>query len=283
MCDAWVVLAKALTYGGTLGAAGAVGFLTYSRQLLETAVLRRIRRLIGAHLVVAVLGTGATICAVANSMSGDARGMFDPDLLALTLSSGAGLASGVRLAGVLLMASALVGRPPLLAACSGAVVAATSFAWIGHVHALKVPVLPSALIGMHLMGAAFWIGALGPLYLVARCGDLPRIARTTVRFGAIALGVVGVMLVAGGVSLVMLLPSVSALWSEAYGRLFLGKLGVVSVLLMLAALNHWRLTPRLVAHDERAATSLRRSIGIELVLAAIVLAVTATLTTVTGP
>jgi putative copper export protein len=38
-----------------------------------------------------------------------------------------------------------------------------------------------------------------------------------------------------------------------------------------------------VAHDERAATSLRRSIGIELVLAAIVLAVTATLTTVTGP
>jgi putative copper export protein len=278
-----VVLAKALTYGGTLGAAGGVAFLAYSQGLLGTRDQRRIRRLIGVLLVVAVIGTAATIGALANSMSGDARGMFEPDLLSLTLSSGEGEACAVRLAGVLLMVTAFVGRPSLVLACLGAVAAATSFAWIGHVHALTVRVLPLALIGMHLVGAAFWIGALGPLYLLAGGGDLPRIARTTERFGTIALAVVGVMLLAGGVLLVLLLPSVSALWSEAYGRLFLGKMALVSILLAFAAFNHWRLTPRLVAQDERAARSLRRSIGAELTLAVIVLVVTATLTTVTGP
>ncbi len=278
-----MVLAKALTYGGTLGAAGAVGFLVYSQGLLATRDQRRILRLLGALLIVAVIGTAATICAVANSMSGDGSGMFDPDLLSLTLSSGEGWASGMRLAGVLLMVTALVGRPPLLLACLGALVAATSFAWIGHVQALTVPVLPVALIGMHLVGAAFWMGALGPLYLVAGGGDLPRLARTTARFGTIALAVVGVMLLAGGVLLALLVPSISALWSEVYGRLFLGKIACVSILLAFAAFNHWRLTPRLVAQDERAARSLRRSIAAELALAALVLVVTATLTTVTGP
>jgi putative copper resistance protein D len=126
----------------------------------------------------------------------------------------------------------------LFAGCIGALAAATSFAWIGHVHALHAPVLPSALIGIHLLGAGFWVGALGPLYLIAG-DDVPRqTARAAERFGRAALVVVGVMLVAGVVLLTLLLPSFSALWNLPYGRLILGKTGLVAALLALAAFNH---------------------------------------------
>jgi putative copper export protein len=51
----------------------------------------------------------------------------------------------------------------------------------------------------------------------------------------------------------------------------------------LAAFNKWRLTPRLLAGDGRAAARLRRTIRFELLLGGAILAVTATFTTVTGP
>jgi putative copper resistance protein D len=284
--DAWVVLAKAVTYGGALAAAGGVGFVAYSQELLQAPVLRRIRRLIGSLLVAAAVGTAAKICAVADSMSGDSRGMFDADLLSLSVSSGEGVASAVRLAGVLVMSASLFERrrrPRPLLSCLGGVAAATSFAWVGHVHALETEWLPLVLIGVHLLGVAFWIGALAPLYIVAGGGDLPAIARTLMRFGTAALGVVAAMLLAGAILLALLLSSLGELWSEVYGRLFLGKIALVGILLGFAAFNHWRLTPRLLAHDATAARAMRQSIGCEIVLAALVLLVTATLTTVAGP
>jgi putative copper resistance protein D len=53
--------------------------------------------------------------------------------------------------------------------------------------------------------------------------------------------------------------------------------------LALAAFNHWRLTPRLFAHDERAVRALTRSIMAELTVAGCILVATAAMTTLTGP
>jgi putative copper resistance protein D len=61
------------------------------------------------------------------------------------------------------------------------------------------------------------------------------------------------------------------------------KLALVAGLLSLAAFNKIRLTPRLSAGDTGAARSLERSIYAEMVLAALILLVTATITTLIGP
>ena len=50
----------------------------------------------------------------------------------------------------------------------------------------------------------------------------------------------------------------------------------------LAALNHWRLTPRLEAGNGSALRPLRISIVCETAVAGLVLAVTAAMTTLTG-
>ena len=61
------------------------------------------------------------------------------------------------------------------------------------------------------------------------------------------------------------------------------KLALVAGLLTLAALNKLRLTPAVAAGDPAAVTRLRWSIAGEATLAAAILIVTATFTTVVGP
>jgi putative copper resistance protein D len=275
--------AKAVTYAATLSAAGTVCFLAYSHDLIETSIARDIRRSLRTLLIVSTVASCAKVSATAASMSGDPAGLIDLGLMRMILQAGEGRASLVRLIGVILMVPALAGcRRPPLSALIGAALAATSFAWVGHVHALAQAWLP-AVLALHLMGVAFWLGALVPLLMV--CGDAAasRVAATASRFGASALFVVGVLLAAGACLLSLLLHDASELTTSAYGRFVSFKIVLVAWMLALAALNHLRLTPRLFAGDTRALSALRRSIRFEIALACVILFVTAAMTTLTGP
>jgi putative copper resistance protein D len=284
--DAAVVSARAATYAATLAASGGVFFLSYSHTLLDSLCAGRIRRLIRVLVFVAALAGGAMILATGASMSGDAGGLADVGLARMILQGAEGRASLVRLIGLFLIVASLTARrSPATLALLGSVAAATSFAWVGHVHSLVLrgswP--PALAIVVHLLGVAFWLGALIPLLMVARDADLSRIAATARRFGTAALFVVGALLAAGGGLLCLLLSGVSELWTDPYGRLALTKVLLVSCLLALAALNHLRLTPRLFAYDTVALRALKRSILAELAVAGCVLVVTAAMTTLAGP
>jgi copper resistance protein D len=285
--DAAEVTAKAATYAATLAAAGGVFFLLYSHAQLDSFCAGRIRRLIRVLAFIAALAGGAMILATGASMSGDAGGLADVGLARMILQAGEGRASLVRLIGlVLIVASLTARRPPAAVALLGSVAAATSFAWVGHVHsltALRGAWLPALAIMVHLLGVAFWLGALIPLLMVARDADMARIAATARRFGSAALFVVGGLLAAGAGLLCLLLNDVSELWTDDYGRLALTKVLLVSCLLALAAFNHLRLTPRLFAYDTGALRALKRSILAELAVAGCVLVVTAAMTTLAGP
>jgi putative copper export protein len=144
-------------------------------------------------------------------------------------------------------------------------------------------VIAQVLAGIHLLGIAYWLGALVPLRLLSVGGDLPRIARVMKRFGDIALGAVALLIAAGITLLWLLLGSPFAIFDSAYGRLLFAKLLFVAGLLGLAALNKLHLTPRLLMGDESALRALRMSITFELAIALVILTLTATFTTVTGP
>lgn len=282
--DAAVVVATAVVYTATLGAAGGIFFLKINHALIAFTVRRTIRRLVGALSVISVLAGGVRISVLAGSMSGELAGMFDGSLARMILQAGEGRTTFVRVAGLLLVTPAVLkGSRPAAPAVMGAMIAATSFAWSGHAHAAAQSVPAILLVSVHLLAAAFWIGALAPLLLISRHGKLPQVAKTAARFGAAAVFVVGALIAAGLGLLWILLGNLSGLWTSTYGRYVSIKLGLAALLLCFAAFNKLRLTPRLLANDERAAKSLRRSIGFEMLLAGLILIVTAIFTTVTGP
>ena len=281
--DIAAVIAKAVTYAATLSAAGGVYFLAYSHDLLDVADVRRIKRLVMVLGLVAVLVSCLRIAILTGSMSGELSGMVDRELASVLLGAGEGRATGLRIAGLSLAALAVFSRHrPSALALLGAAAAAASFAAIGHVHAAATS-LAIGLLGIHLLCVAFWLGALAPLFFVAQHDDVRRIAAAASRFGHIAVGIVAALIVTGAAVLYFLVGSVSALWTSGYGQAILLKLGLVSCLLGLAALNKLRITPRLQAGESTAVRRLRRSIQVEMLLAALILLVTATFTTVTGP
>ncbi len=74
----------------------------------------------------------------------------------------------------------------------------------------------------------------------------------------------------------MQLGRIDALWTTDYGRVLLGKLIVVAALLALAAANRYRLRSAVPRGRNRCrARPLRRSIGSELAIAAVILALVA--------
>lgn len=282
--DVAAVFAKAITYAATFGAAGAAFFVLYCGTLLREPQHALIRRLVGILVCVAATASVLRILLLAGSMSGDAAGMFNITFAGMILHAGEGRAGGVRIIGLALILFVLSKNPVFRGpALVGAMLASTSFAWVGHVHALTPNTVPSLLLCLHLLCAAFWLGALPPLLVITRGAHQPQIAAAAARFGKLALRVVALLLAAGASVLLMLISSAAQFWASDYGLMMAVKLLAVAALLSLAAWNKLALTPKLLQGDARAIVKFRRSLQAEMSVGALILLTTAAFTTVTGP
>jgi copper resistance protein D len=286
--DGASVALKACLYAAVFTGAGGVLFLTACGQALILADRRRIERLIGIALLLAVVLSGLRIPLLAGSLSGQPSGMIDAALLDMVLQSDELHATLVRVLGLVLASAALsVSRSPgwQSLATAGAVLAIVAFAWTGHAHVLPRRGPAIALQSLHLGCVAFWLGSLPPLLMIAR-GDSrgPRTAAAVHAFGRVAVPVVCALLTAGGLSLwLMLSRDVTPGFDNDYARVAMGKIVLVAVMLCLAAYNKLRLTPRLRVGDATAVRVLARTVWAELFFAALVLLTTAALTTLVGP
>jgi copper transport protein len=132
-------------------------------------------------------------------------------------------------------------------------------------HAASASLVARLALFVHAMCLVFWIGALLPLAALFATGGVDRTA-TLKRFSAaIPLPFAGLVISGLVLSGIQLTPLVSLLTSS-YGHVLLLKLGLVAVLVSLAAYNRYRLTPRVTAVAVGGERSLNRSIGVELVL-----------------
>ena len=142
----------------------------------------------------------------------------------------------------------------------------------GHAATAPPQWLGRAAMAVHGVGAAFWLGALVPLAVLVLTSD-PRAGHLLNRFSRIALPVVAVLALAGTALALLELPSLNALVETSYGRLLSVKLGLVVVLLGLAGLNRFRFVAAFAA--DRRSRALGRSILLECILGAAILAVVA--------
>jgi putative copper resistance protein D len=281
--DVPAVLIKAVTYGTTFAAAGGLLFLVYSTQLIAAAQVRRIRQWLRYCTLAALVLSLLRISVLAGSTGESLADMLNLAMVKLVLHSGEARATGLRVVGLSLLATTLYShRRRVGPALVGALLAVISFAGIGHAWATGRATLVS-LMTVHVVCAAFWLGALPPLWLIARDGEHSILASVAGRFGSIAAWVVALLILAGATLGAVFLGSPAELWTSAYGRLLALKIAAVAGLLALAARNKLRVTPRLQAGDAAGVQVLHRSIKFEMLLGALILIVTATFTTVTGP
>jgi putative copper export protein len=133
---------------------------------------------------------------------------------------------------------------------------------------------------LHLVTASVWVGGLAALALcVWPCAPELR-GRAFLGFSRLAVGLVGVMVVAGVYLALARLPELSDLWSTGYGHVLLLKGAVVAVALAWGGVHHVVVRPRLEAGGD---PRVRPSLLGELSVALAVLLAAAALTNATPP
>lgn len=153
-------------------------------------------------------------------------------------------------------------------------------------HALSAPSLTGLAVladAVHIIGAGGWLGSL--LFVVAvgipaalSLGAEARgvsVANLVNAFSPTALVFAGIAGATGVFAAWLHLGTVPALWQTQYGRILLLKLGVLSIVAGTGAYNWLRVKPAL--GNEMGTRRIQRSATVELIIGAIVLAVTAVL------
>lgn len=245
-----------------------------------------------AGILLSVLGYIAMIA----SMSG--APLTNPDwetARAILLETPIGTAWLVRMAALFVaLGAALYSRSNEIRAVGvtlAAAVALSSLVWTGHAGASEgsTGLVHQASDMLHMLAAAIWLGGIAAFLLLLRepvdhlWGSRLVIGHRALddfsRVGAICVAVIAVTGLINGQMLVGF-DNLFRLFGSTYGQLLVLKLLLVGTMLLLAANNRWRLTPGLgaaLADGEagQAVSALRRSLGLEALAAATILALVA--------
>ena len=153
-------------------------------------------------------------------------------------------------------------------------------------HAASTARFPWIAVGLdvaHVTGAACWLGGL----LAVLVGGLPAVGRRPVdergptatallhRFHLVARVAVAVVLATGLVTTLIRVRTLDALTHTSYGSLLLYKVFVFFFAATIGLYNWQKVLPRIA--DQRGVARLRRSATVELLVAAMILALTAAL------
>jgi len=148
--------------------------------------------------------------------------------------------------------------------------------WMGHAGAAADGAQRAgelAADAAHLLAAGAWVGTL-PAFVAALRREHSAQARAAVtdRYSQMATAAVTVLLFTGIVNTRFRVGTLGALFHTDYGALLLAKIALVALMLGVAAVNRWRLTPLLRTGDLRAAIALSRNASAEIVLGVLVVA-----------
>ena len=140
----------------------------------------------------------------------------------------------------------------------------------GHAWATSPRILAVGIDAFHLAATAAWVGGLLSLFVATAARREPE---TYLRFSRLAGWAVFAVVATGIASSYLQVRSLDALLGTGYGTLLIIKVAAVAILVFLGWLNRRGLRE---AEGDRL-TAVRRLVRVEVVLAAIVLAVTAAL------
>jgi len=290
------VLSKVVIY---IGAASALGgsYCLYNYSDGKHASLQKVLIL---HLVGALLGLQAVaidfLAQVGTANNSGLAGAFDPEMASLLLGTQIGDLSLFRAFGFAILigsgvffyqASLQQGQTPsrrfyqrfFALNTVGFTFLLFSFRFGGHVSVHSMPVQLALVV--HFSMYALWIGSLYPLLVISRTERVAELKASLERFSKHAILIVSLLLISGLTLMLSLIHSITELFTTTYGLALLFKLLLVFGLLGIAALNKFSIVPKLLLQTDVA--KFQRSLQIEIAVAAVLLLMTACLSTVFGP
>lgn len=264
------VVARVLLFVGLFGGIGGSLFLALHRRPIPGAA-RAARIAIGAGLIALPL---LLALQALDSLGAPVGALFEAESWRAAFASSVASMAITALAGFILGLIALSGRfAPRLCAALAMLCAGAALAMTGHASSAPPRWLSRPAVFLHIAGLCFWLGSLIPLALALSRTPAPQAALA--RFSRLISLPLAVLIAAGGVLIWLQVPDLRLLPDSGYGRLLIGKLALVAVLLALALRNRISLAPAVMAGAPGARRVLARAIVAEIVVAIAILGLVA--------
>ncbi|MGN6461150.1 MAG: CopD family protein, partial [Pseudolabrys sp.] len=264
------VIARVLLFVGLFGGIGGSLFLTLHRGPIPGAArAARLAIAVGVIALPLLLALQAL-----DSLGAPVSALLDLESWRVAFASSVAWMALTAFAGFILGLIALSGRiAPRLCAGLATLCAAVALAMTGHASSAPPQWLSRPAVFLHIAGLCFWLGSLLPLALALIRTPAPQ--APLARFSKLIPLPLIVLIVAGGVLIWVQVPDLRLLPETGYGRLLIGKLVLVVVLLALAAGNRISLAPAVMAGAPGARRRLFRTISAEIAVALAILGLVA--------
>lgn len=260
-----VVVRAGYNFAG-LCAAGLALFLAGFSAYLDDSARARAGALLARMAIFGLVLSALALLVRAAQLSGG-EDPFDDVIWTAMMTGRVGDAFFLRVAGLgLVLAWAAGPRAGAALAPIGAFLIAASYAGMGHSTLYRPRQELAALVTLHLLAVAFWVGSLPALIDAARRSDAALI-RAWSRGAMLA---VGVMLATGAGLTFYLVGSYELLIAAWHGWALIAKLILVACALLLALRHKLASTPALERGEDGAGPRLARSITLELALIVLV-------------
>ncbi|QTN18166.1 copper homeostasis membrane protein CopD [Brevundimonas sp. AJA228-03] len=301
MIEAWVIGLRAVQYVAAALLFGLPAFLMYSARATGPLPLAWPRPALFWAALVLALAAPAALVAQTAMMAGSLSEAMKPGSLGMMVTGmGLGMALAVRSATALLAVAAIAmirPGPRLWWVCASlGLLVSASFAWTGHGAATEGSGHGIHLASdiLHALSASLWVGALAAFAALVvwrpkepSAQDLA-LARALAGFAGVGTAAVAALLLTGVVNSAFLV-GWSGLWTltdTAYGRWLILKIVLFGLMLSLAAVNRFRLTPAFEAAGADSSPvlgHLRRSLVVEFALSLAVLTIVAVMGALAPP
>jgi copper transport protein len=265
---------------------------------IQADLIDSARRLGQSALVLLLIATLSRLYAEANALLGPPEQGDHPSWREMLIGTSWGRGWLVGFAGIILAAIGLWAARRSRSgsawgiAAFGAAAIVIAPALTGHAISTPPVALSVVIDILHVGAVCAWLGALLTLLLSAipfvrgararsSLGSGPLVAALVRSFHPIALTCAAIVVATGIIAAWLRLPALSDLWTSTYGRVLLLKLCFVALVIVMGAVNWRRILPAL--GDEATARRLTRTASAELTMAALVLAVTAVLVSISPP
>ncbi len=230
----------------------------------------------------AFLGLSISILAfisIAGNLGGDLKSIFELELIVLSFETIQGKSNLYLIVGFSFLSLSHYFPPLVVRAFNilGAILIIISFIFVGH--SLSQGIFSQFLVLIHIICISFWLGSFLPLRYMCTIKNFTNLYVIADNFGRYAVVYIGILILTGLIFSYILLGGILPLITSTYGNVLLIKLFIVSMILIIGAINKFRIVPEIKKDLSTGKIKLKNSINIEIISSVLVLLTTSILTT----
>ena len=280
--EIWTILnpiIRTFIYLTALYSIGSVLFKVHFHKFFNEEINIYCKKIIRNSALLGLLISILAFLSVAGNLGGEIESIFEIDLIELSFETMQGKSYLLLIVGFSLLFFSYYFQRIFMNAFNiiGTVLILISFIVIGH--SLSQGIYTQILLLIHLFCISYWLGSFLPFKYMCNIKNYENLYLVAHNFGIYATFYIGLLVITGLIFSYFLLGGILPIITSTYGNVLLFKLMLVSSILMIGAINKFRIVPNIKENLTLGQSKLKRSINIEFMLTWLIFFLTSILTT----